>query len=100
MSSFPDKKSAAVACSAFPDSHYAGIIIDFSLAVDSKVTLTIYSLLGETMATLVSSNYAAGTHTVTFDAADFNSGVYFYRIDAAGNNGENFTQVRKMMLTK
>jgi hypothetical protein len=57
-------------------------------------------LLGEAVATIVNNSYAAGTHTVNFDAANLNSGVYFYRIDAAGINGENFTQVRKMMLTK
>ncbi len=84
----------------YPNPFNPSTQIDFSLAVDSKVTLTVYSLLGEAVATIVNNSYAAGTHTVNFDAAGLNSGVYFYRIDAEGINGENFTQVRKMMLTK
>jgi hypothetical protein len=84
----------------YPNPFNPSTQIDFSLAVDSKVTLTVYSLLGEAVATIVNNSYAAGTHTVNFDAANLNSGVYFYRIDAAGINGENFSQVRKMMLTK
>jgi hypothetical protein len=37
---------------------------------------------------------------VNFDASAFNSGVYFYKIDAQGIDGQKFTQVRKMILTK
>jgi hypothetical protein len=74
--------------------------INYSLAADSKLTLTVYNLLGEAFFALVNNNVAAGTHTVNFDRADFNSGVYFYSINAQGTNGESFTQARKMMLTK
>jgi hypothetical protein len=84
----------------FPNPFNPSTKINYSLAVDSKVTLTVYNLLGEAVSTLVNNNITAGTHSVNFDAVDFNSGVYFYSINAQGINGESFTQVRKMMLTK
>jgi hypothetical protein len=84
----------------FPNPFNPSTKINYSLAVDSKVTLTVYNLLGEAVSTLVNNNVTAGTHSVNFDAVDFNSGVYFYSINAQGINGESFTQVRKMMLTK
>ncbi len=84
----------------FPNPFNPSTKINYSLAVDSKVTLTVYNLLGEAVTALVNNNVAAGTHSVNFDAANLNSGVYFYKIDAQGVSGESFTQVRKMMLTK
>jgi len=57
-------------------------------------------LLGETVATLVNKTIPAGSQEVTFDGLNLNSGIYFYRIEAVGVDGNNFSQVRKMMLTK
>jgi hypothetical protein len=84
----------------FPNPFNPSTKINYSLAVDSKVTLTVYNLLGEAVSKLVNNNVTAGNHSVNFDAINLNSGVYFYKIDAQGINGESFTQVRKMMLTK
>jgi len=84
----------------FPNPFNPATQIDFSLATDSKVTLNVYSLLGEKVATIVNSNLTAGVHQVNFDAANLNNGVYFYRIEANGNDGTNFTNVKKMILLK
>jgi hypothetical protein len=84
----------------YPNPFNPSTKIDFNLAVDSKVTLSVYNLLGETVATLINSDIAAGTHSVDFNAAGFNSGVYFYRIDAQGIDGNKFSSVKKMTLTK
>jgi hypothetical protein len=59
------------------------------------VTLKIYNLLGQEVATLVNGNQPAGTYKVKFDAANFSSGVYFYKIKA----GE-FVDIKRMMLLK
>ncbi len=83
----------------YPNPFNPSTQIDFSLAVDSKVTLNVYSLLGEKVATLVNSNLTAGVHQINFDASNLNSGVYFYRIEATAD-GFNFNEVRKMLLTK
>jgi len=84
----------------YPNPFNPSTQIDFSLAADSKVTLNVFSLLGEKVATIVNSNLAAGSHQVDFNAANLNSGVYFYRIEAIGIDGTNFTNVKKMILTK
>lgn len=59
------------------------------------VTVKVYNVLGQEVATLFAGDRTAGTFTVTFDAARFASGVYFYRLDAG-----RFTSVRKMLLLK
>jgi hypothetical protein len=74
--------------------------IAFNLAFDSKVTLTVFNVLGEKVVKLVSGNFAAGSHTINFNASKLNSGIYFYRIDAVGVNGADFSSVKKMILTK
>jgi hypothetical protein len=74
--------------------------INFSLAADSKVSLTVFDVLGQEVANLISGNLAAGSHEINFNASSINSGVYFYRIDATAVDGTNFTSVKKMILTK
>ncbi len=59
----------------YPNPFNPSTQIDFSLAADSRVTLNVYSLLGEKVATLVNSNLTAGSHQINFDAANLNSGV-------------------------
>jgi hypothetical protein len=74
--------------------------INFSLAVDSKVTLAVYNILGQKIKILADRNFSAGNYKFNFDASAFNSGVYLYRIEATGINGEKFNEVRKMVLEK
>ncbi len=84
----------------YPNPFNPSTKINFSLAVDSKVNLKVFDVLGQEVATLINSDLVAGSHNVEFSAANINSGVYFYRIDAAGIDGTNFTNVKKMILTK
>lgn len=84
----------------YPNPFNPGTTIKFSLAVDSKVTLTVFNVLGEEIANLINSNLSAGVNQINFDASNLNSGVYFYRIDAAGIDGTNFSSIKKMILTK
>ncbi len=84
----------------FPNPFNPNTMITFSLAVDAKVTLKVFDILGQEVMTLVNSNLSSGAHEYNFDASNFNSGVYFYRIEAAGVDGRNFTSVKKMILTK
>lgn len=84
----------------YPNPFNPSTKIAFSLATDSKVILKIFNALGQEVETLINENMGVGFHEVYFDASDFNSGVYFYRIDALGSDGQNFMKVRKMVLTK
>jgi hypothetical protein len=84
----------------YPNPFNPSTKIKFSLAADSKVSLTVFDVLGQEVANLISGNLAAGSHEINFNASNINSGVYFYRIDATAVDGTNFTSVKKMILTK
>jgi len=61
----------------------------------TNVTLIIYDILGQEVATLVNKEQSPGRYEVTFDASNLSSGLYFYRISAG-----NFADVKKMILLK
>ncbi len=84
----------------YPNPFNPSTVINYSLAVDSKVTLKVFDVLGQEVATLLNGNISAGIHNVTFDASKLNSGVYLYKIEANGTDGNSFTSVKKMILTK
>ncbi|HLP16761.1 MAG TPA: T9SS type A sorting domain-containing protein [Bacteroidota bacterium] len=69
--------------------------ISFDLPKASAVTLTIYNVLGQEVATLVNSQLAAGHYNASFDASHYASGMYLYRL----TTGE-FSAVKKMLLAK
>lgn len=69
--------------------------IHYSLPKSSRVTLTVYDLLGRTVAVLVNKVQSTGAYTINFDASRLSSGMYFYRLEAAGK-----VMTRKMVLIK
>lgn len=79
----------------YPNPFNPVTVIQYQLPVEGMVKLTLYNILGQEIKTLVNEHNVAGTHTITFNAADLNSGVYIYRIESG-----SFTQTRKMMLVK
>lgn len=84
----------------FPNPFNPSTKIAFNLAANSNVIVKIFNLLGEEVSTLVSEKLQAGRHELEFNASNLNSGIYFYRIDASGDNGTQFSSVKKMMLVK
>ena len=80
----------------FPNPFNPSTNISFSLPERAVVRLTVFDLLGRTAATLVNGEYLnGGTHTIKWDAADFPSGVYFYKLEAG-----NISQTRKLLLLR
>ncbi len=69
--------------------------IDYSVPKNSFVSLKVYNVLGQEVATLFSGMQKAGNYVATFEASRFASGVYFYRLESA-----SFSSVKKMMLLK
>ena len=69
--------------------------IEFALPKSAKVSLLVYNLLGENIATLLNEDKEAGFYDVQFDASNFSSGIYIFRL-AAGD----FIQTKKMTLLK
>lgn len=84
----------------YPNPFNPSTRISFSLAVDSKVSLKIFDILGQEVTSLINQDLTQGVHTYDFNAAGINSGVYFYKLEATGVNGNEFTDVKKMILVK
>ncbi|OQY71381.1 MAG: hypothetical protein B6D44_13100 [Ignavibacteriales bacterium UTCHB2] len=84
----------------YPNPFNPSTNIKYSVPEYANIRLSIYNLLGQVVNTLINSNYTAGNHTVSFNANGLNSGIYFYKIEAFGIDGQNFVATRKMILTK
>lgn len=84
----------------YPNPFNPSTAITFSLASDANVTLKVYNVLGQEVSTLINENLTAGVHKYDFNATGLNSGIYFYSIEANGNDGVNFTDVKRMLLLK
>ncbi len=69
--------------------------IKFDVPLASDVKMLVYNTLGQEVSTLVNAHLGAGSYSVQWDASNFPSGVYFYKITAG-----NFTDIHKMILVK
>jgi hypothetical protein len=69
--------------------------IKFDVSENSHVALTLFDLLGKETAKLVNERLEAGSYEIEFDAGNFPSGVYFYRLTAG-----DFSRTMKMVLLK
>ena len=83
----------------YPNPFNPSTIISFQLPASSNVTLKVYDILGNEIATLVDEYRSAGTYEVEFNTSSKNhcpsSGVYFYQFKAG-----NFIQTKKMAFIK
>ncbi len=85
----------------YPNPFNPSSIIKFALPVNSNVTLDVYNVLGQRVAQLVNGKLTAGYHSVKWNAGEFASGVYIYKLSAKNNNGDQiFSSTRKMVLLK
>ncbi len=69
--------------------------INFSIPSASNVSLSVYNVSGQEVASMVNERMSAGTYKVDWNAVNFTSGIYYYTIRT-----ENFVQTRKMLLIK
>ncbi len=79
----------------YPNPFNPATQIEFGVPHAGRVTLEVYNLLGEKVATLVDGEQQPGYHQVAFDGARFASGVYLYRLVT-----DNTALMRKMVLVK
>ncbi len=79
----------------YPNPFNPGTKIIYSIPQTSFVTLKIYDILGNEVATLVNEEKALGNYEVEFNASKLSAGVYFYKLQAG-----KFVQTKKMMLLK
>ncbi len=76
--------------------------IDFSISQTASVNIDLYDVTGRKIKTIYSSSeVTAGNHTVELaDISAFNSGSYFYKMEAKQNNKVIFTETKRMLLVK
>jgi parallel beta-helix repeat protein len=79
----------------YPNPFNPSTTVEFSIHQSNFVTLKIYNILGEEVATLVSERLAAGKHAFKWDANGLASGMYLYKIQAG-----DLVQTKKMMLLR
>ncbi len=79
----------------YPNPFNPTTTITYSVPQNSVVTLKVYDVLGNEVATLVNQSMTAGSHNVNFDASNLASGMYIYKMQAG-----SFQSARKMMLLK
>lgn len=79
----------------YPNPFNPGTEIQFDLPRGERVTLAVYNILGQRMATLASGFHEAGTYTVRWEAGSAASGVYLYRLDAG-----RYVRSRRMLLLR
>jgi hypothetical protein len=79
----------------FPNPFNPVTTIRYGIPAAGRVTLTVYDILGRTVAVLVDAIHQPGRHDATFDGMRYSSGVYFYRIQAG-----DFQSLKKMVMLK
>jgi len=79
----------------YPNPFNPSTIIKFQLPVRSRVTLKIYDALSNEVETLIHEELSSGSYNVEFNATNYASGIYFYRLIAS-----DFVQTKKMILMK
>jgi|WetSurMetagenome_2_1015567.scaffolds.fasta_scaffold86418_1 aminopeptidase N len=77
----------------YPNPFNPNTTINYSIAGNVYVKVTVYDVLGKTVAILVNGKQTAGKHIINFNSHNLSSGIYFYKIEAG-----NFTDVKKMIL--
>jgi len=85
----------------YPNPFNVSTKIAYTIPEACKVTVVITDMFGKTIRTLVDESQAAGNYSIQVNAADLNlsSGVYLYRIEAAGAT-DSYVKVNKMIFTR
>ncbi|MEX0721680.1 MAG: endonuclease [Balneolaceae bacterium] len=79
----------------YPNPFNPATEISYQIAEHSKMHLAVYNVMGQHVATLVDESKSPGTYQVSWDAGSMSSGVYYYRLQSAGQ-----ILTRKMTLIK
>ena len=79
----------------YPNPFNPSTTISYSIPFNADVTLSVVDLTGRVVSTMQMPRQSAGTHKVSFDAANLSSGVYLYKINAGG-----YSASRKFTLIK
>jgi hypothetical protein len=79
----------------YPNPFNPATKIKFDIAKQTNAKITVYDLTGRQVAVIVNQQMNPGKYEISFDASNYSSGVYFYKLETG-----YFTSVRKMLLVK
>ena len=79
----------------YPNPFNPQTTISFTLEKSERARLAVYNVAGKEVAVLVDGIQSPGSHNVTFNASSLSSGIYYYRLEAAGA-----VVAKKMILLK
>jgi flagellar hook assembly protein FlgD len=84
----------------YPNPFNPQTVIEFALPRPGEITIEVYNIAGQKVATLAEGHFTAGYHNVVFNGIgdsgrQLASGVYLYRLVA-----DNYVETRKMLLVK
>jgi hypothetical protein len=84
----------------YPNPFNPTTVINYQIPKDGVVTVKVYDVLGNEVATLVNGYKTTGQYSVSFDGSKLSSGVYFYQLRVNGVASANYVKTKKMMLLK
>jgi hypothetical protein len=80
----------------YPNPFNPTLNVSIALPETSKLKVSVYNVMGQSVATVADRSYTAGTHNFTFNGSDLSSGVYFIHASVAGK----LNHVKKVVLMK
>lgn len=83
----------------YPNPFNPSTLISFDIPEDAVVVLEVFNTLGEKVATLLNEKYSPGSYTVNWNAGNFASGMYIYRLTTSSSSGQ-YVKARKMVLIR
>ena len=85
----------------FPNPFNPSTTIQYSLPVESNVSIKIYNSLGEMIVNLLSESKPAGSYEVIWNAQEFSSGVYYYSFEVTSVDGtQSHREMKKIVFLK
>jgi hypothetical protein len=86
----------------YPNPFNPSTTLRYSVPERSNVRLSIFNTLGQTISEIVNGTKEAGYYAHSFNASQFSSGIYFYRIEVTStqNSGKTFVETKKMVLMR
>jgi hypothetical protein len=84
----------------YPNPFNPATTIKYTLSERANVSLTVFNILGQRVATIVNELQPAGTFKEEFDASGLSSGTYIYRLQIKTEAGKNFAVQKKMIVMK
>jgi len=79
----------------YPNPFNPSTMITFQLNKGSNISLVIFNILGQKVASVADGYFAAGSHSINWNASRFSSGIYYYELKTSS---QRF--IKKMLLIK